>query len=77
VNFRYYTRQQARALGVRGWVRNLPDGRVEAIFEGDRERVEHMLEWCKKGPPASYVEGVEVIWEEPKGEFAGFEIRWW
>ena len=77
VNFRYYTRQRAQSLGLTGWVRNLRDGRVEAVFEGERERVERMLEWCAHGPPAAHVEGVETHWEAPSGEFSGFRIRWW
>jgi len=75
VNFRYYTRQQALYLGVRGWVRNLMDGRVEAIIEGNESSVEKMLEWCHHGPRGAWVNNVDVRWEEPTGEFTGFEIR--
>jgi acylphosphatase len=56
-------------------VRNLPDGRVEAVFEGEREKVEEMVEFCRRGPPGARVDGVEVRWEEPRGE-EGFRIRW-
>ena len=63
-------------MGVTGWVRNLPDGRVEAVFEGEKEAVEYMIEFCKRGPPAAKVEKVEVIWEPYKGEFESFTIRY-
>jgi acylphosphatase len=58
---------------VAGWVRNLPDGRVEAVFEGDREQVEKAIAWCRRGPPSARVTDVAVSWEEPKGE-RGFRI---
>jgi acylphosphatase len=74
VNFRYYTRQQARSLGVKGWVRNLIDGRVEAVFEGDAVAVERMVDWCHHGPRGAWVDTVEVQWEDPTEEFSGFEI---
>jgi len=65
---------RARELGVCGWVRNLPDGRVEAAFEGEDAAVDAMVAWCREGPPYARVEHVEVIPEEPLGE-AGFRIR--
>lgn len=77
VFFRDSTRQKARELGVRGWVKNLPDGRVEAVFEGDREAVEALIRWCHVGPPLARVEKVEVQYEPYLGEFDDFEIRWW
>lgn len=76
VFFRYETRRHARRVGVTGWVRNLPDGRVEAIFEGEKEAVDYMIEFCRRGPPAAKVEKVEVIWEPHKGEFDSFTIRY-
>ncbi len=76
VFFRYETRQHARRVGVTGWVRNLPDGRVEAVFEGEKEAVDYMIEFCRRGPPAARVEKVEVIWEPYKGEFDSFTIRY-
>ncbi|NIM92828.1 MAG: acylphosphatase [Anaerolineales bacterium] len=75
VNFRYYTRQQANSLGVKGWVRNLMDGRVEALFVGEGERVQRMIDWCHVGPRASQVDNVEVHWEEVSGEYHRFEVR--
>lgn len=67
VNFRWYTVEHARSRGVGGWVRNLPDGRVEAVFEGEREAVASMVEWCEAGPRHARVSGVEVSWEDPEG----------
>ncbi|MBI4381484.1 MAG: acylphosphatase [candidate division NC10 bacterium] len=74
VAFRAYTVDEASVRGVTGWVGNIPDGRVEAVFEGERAVVEAMIAWCRKGPPAARVSSVEVIWEEPMGE-VGFGIR--
>ncbi|WP_222918287.1 acylphosphatase [Natrinema sp. SYSU A 869] len=73
VYYRANTRDTAREAGVDGWVKNLDDGRVEAIFEGPEDTVEEMIEWCHTGSPAANVEGVEAEYEEPQGE-DGFEI---
>ncbi len=75
VFFRYHTRLEAERLGVSGWVRNLPDGRVEAVFEGEEERVRELIEYCKNRQPYARVEKVEVTWESPEG-MEGFEIRY-
>ncbi len=75
VNFRYYTSQEAQTRGLKGWVRNLWDGRVEAVFEGEEQAVDSMIEWCRKGPPAARVEDIQVSWENPTGEFDRFGIR--
>ncbi len=74
VFFRVETRERARSLGLAGWVRNNPDGTVEAVFEGDRDRVDSMLLWCRRGPAAADVEDVEVEWTEPRNEH-GFATR--
>jgi acylphosphatase len=74
VFFRAETRNRARSLGIDGWVRNNPDGAVEAVFEGDDERVESMVEWCRRGPAGARVEDVEASWAAPEGE-TGFSIR--
>ncbi|MFH0916884.1 MAG: acylphosphatase, partial [bacterium] len=66
--FRDSTGQQATRLGVTGWVRNLPDGRVEAVYEGPRDAVEELLAWTRRGPERALVTAVEVHDEEPKGE---------
>jgi acylphosphatase len=74
VFFRAETRDRARSLSLVGWVRNARDGSVEAAFEGPSERVQSMLDWCRRGPSLAQVDDVSVEWEEPRGE-AGFEIR--
>jgi acylphosphatase len=71
VFFRAETRDRATSLGVAGWVRNTPGGTVEAVFEGDRRRVESMVEWMRRGPPLARVDDVQVAWEDPRGE-SGF-----
>lgn len=76
VFFRHFTREEASRLGVTGWVKNRPDGQVEAIFEGDETAVQRMLEWCHKGPPYAVVRKVDTNWEEYGGEFEGFSIRY-
>jgi acylphosphatase len=74
VYFRATTRDEAHDAGVDGWVRNLDDGRVEATFEGPKDAVESMVEWCHEGSPAASVERVEVEYGDPEGE-DGFRIR--
>ena len=64
--FRDHTEKMAKHAGSTGWVRNLSDGRVEAVFEGPKEIVEEMIEWCKKGSPNAKVDNVAVIWEKPE-----------
>jgi acylphosphatase len=75
VGFRFATADEARARRLTGWVRNLDSGRVEAVFEGPRSRVEDMLRWCEDGPPGAYVRDVRVAWDEPAEHFSLFEIR--
>lgn len=72
--FRDRCRERARAEGVAGWVRNLPDGRVEAVFEGPPAAVERLVRWCHDGPPRATVTAVDARTEAPLGE-AGFRIR--
>lgn len=76
VFFRYNTRERARELRLTGWVRNVPDGSVECVIEGDKEKVEDLIKWCHHGPPGARVEAVEVNWENYRGEFADFSIRY-
>ncbi|MCX7790884.1 MAG: acylphosphatase [Chloroflexaceae bacterium] len=76
VGFRAHTRTRARSLGVQGWVRNLPDGRVEAVFEGTRAAVQQMVSWCYSGPNYAAVEKVEVTWETATGKEGEFHIAW-
>lgn len=75
VGYRYYARERAEELGLQGWVRNLRDGRVEAVVEGPKDAVESFLEWCRRGPPAAIVRQVEAEEEPATGEFTSFEIR--
>jgi acylphosphatase len=75
VFFRDSTRRAAVAAGVRGWVRNLPDGRVEAVLQGDRAAVGAVIDWSRQGPPAAHVTGVESTWLDDAGQYRGFEIR--
>jgi len=72
--FRANTKEKANQLGVRGWVKNLPDGRVEAVFEGEREKVKELIRWCHVGPPLAKVENVEVEWKEFEGKYDDFSI---
>jgi acylphosphatase len=74
VFFRWETRKNALKNNVKGWVRNLRDGRVEAVFEGEKEDIEKMIKFCEKGPPGAKVEKLEVKWENYKGEYENFEI---
>lgn len=73
VYFRAETQARARSLGVSGWVANTLDGAVEAVFEGERERVESMVGWCRRGPAGARVGSVAVEWEAPAGE-RGFRV---
>jgi acylphosphatase len=74
VFFRDTTRREAASRGVSGWVRNRPDGTVEAVFEGDPAAVEAMLAFCREGPRGAQVDRVEVLDEKPEG-LSGFEVR--
>jgi acylphosphatase len=73
VFFRDGVREQARARGVAGWVRNRADGSVEAVLEGARPAIDRVIDWCRVGPPHAEVDDVEVRWEEPAG-LAGFRV---
>jgi len=74
VFFRAYTRDQAVFLGLTGWVRNLPDGRVAALFEGDKEKIDSMLVWLQEGPQYAAVDEVLTDWQPHQGEFEEFRI---
>jgi acylphosphatase len=75
VYFRGFVRDEARRLGVNGYVRNMLDGRVEAVMEGEKEKVENLIALCRQGPPVSRVDKVDVTWEEFRGEFTTFTVR--
>ena len=75
VGFRFSTERVALSLGIVGWVKNLSDGKVEVIAEGEEAKLVHFLEKIKEGPMKPYIRGVEVEWQEAKGEFSDFGIR--
>ena len=74
VFFRMETKRAADGIGVFGWVKNRRDGTVEAVFEGDSDRVDAILDWCREGPPSAKVTDVNVTREDYAGEFTGFDI---
>jgi len=77
VGFRYFTVYQAQRIGgITGYVRNLRDGNVEVVAEGEREKLEQLLAQLRKGPTGAHVTGVDVFWENPTGEFTNYSIRW-
>ena len=73
--FRENTKKKAQKLRITGWVRNLPDGRVEAVLEGEKDKIEELVNWAKKGPVFAKVDELKVMPEEYKEEFDNFEIR--
>jgi acylphosphatase len=75
VFFRVETRYEATKRNVAGWVRNTLDGRVEAIFEGEKEAVEKLIDFCRSGPSGAQVTKTDIQWETYVGEFKNFEIR--
>lgn len=76
VFYRAWTRENASKLGLTGWVKNLADGRVEAVFEGEKKKVEEMVKKCQEGSRAAKPTHVDVNMEEATGEFEGFEIKY-
>jgi acylphosphatase len=74
VFFRDSTREKAQQLGLSGWVKNLPDGRVEALFEGPSQKVREMVRWCEQGPPYAAVENVDVEFDTAGEDVSGFEV---
>lgn len=76
VFFRMETLRAAKRFGICGWVMNRPDGTVEAMFEGDADRVDAMLEWCRKGPPLAVVFDIDIEERAYSGVFADFSIRY-
>ena len=76
VFFRSETQYEASRLGVTGWICNLSDDRVEAVFEGEEESVRKLVEFCKRGPPGAKVTNVNITWENFSGKFQDFRIRY-
>lgn len=75
VGFRHFIRKNAEALGVNGWVKNLPDGRVEAIFQGGEEQIDDLIKRCKKGPVASFVQNIKVEKDSGDKDFDDFSVE--
>jgi len=76
VFFRSRTKQKADSLNVTGWVRNLPDGRVEAVFEGEENAVKTLVDFCRHGPRGAAVTNINLAWEPYTGEFREFDMRY-
>jgi acylphosphatase len=75
VGYRYSCHREAATRRLSGWVRNLPDGRVEAVFQGPKEDVEDMIGWCYRGPSEARVSNIDVAYEDAKDDLKGFGIR--
>jgi acylphosphatase len=76
VNFRYYATRAARGLGLSGWIANRRDGTVETIAEGMRSDLDEFLDFLHRGSPSALVQGVDIEWDSPTGEFSGFRVRY-
>lgn len=77
VFYRAFTRDTAHYLGLKGWVRNLPDGNVEALFEGDKADIEQAIKRCYAGPPGAMIEDIDVTWEDYQGDLRDFQVRYY
>ena len=75
VFYRASCQDVAVKYGLNGWVKNLPSGEVEVLAQGNKEQIEKLIEWCKKGPPQADVIYVKIEWKEVKEKFSSFEIR--
>ncbi len=73
--FRQSTRQTAEQFGVTGWVRNCPDGSVEAVFEGEKSSVQRVIDWCRQGPRQARVDDLQVSWSAATDEFNRFQVH--
>ncbi len=76
VFFRAFTEDTAHALGLYGWARNMPDGQVEAVFEGSRDKIEEAIRKCSIGPPSAHVDNVETKWKKATGQFSSFSVKY-
>ena len=76
VFFRHHTQETAFRFGVNGWVKNRRDGRVEAVFEGDKDRVDQIIQWCRRGPSGAGVTEIHINWEIYTGEFEDFSVTY-
>lgn len=76
VGFRYFVQHHARQLGLTGWVRNLPNGDVEIMAEGNREFVESLIICVRRGPRSAVVSNADILWKEPSGQFEDFDVTY-
>ena len=76
VGFRFSTIEVARDLGLTGWVKNEPGGSVQIVVEGEKEKLENLITWAKKGPTLARVEKIDVRWEKATGEFSSFDVSY-
>ena len=74
IGFRWQTRLRAKELKIEGWIRNNPDGTVEAFIQGNEEAIIHMIQWFKDGPPGAKVEALDLSWQKPNPKIKGFNI---
>jgi acylphosphatase len=74
VYFRAHTQEMAYRLNLKGWVKNRRDGKVEALFEGERAKVDEMIHWCHRGPSEAKVTDVRIVWEDYSGKFEDFSV---
>jgi acylphosphatase len=74
VFFRHTAARLARSAGLEGWIKNLPDGRVEAVIQGERDSVEDLVRWCGQGPAHASVERIDVEWEAVSTGISGFQV---
>ncbi len=75
VFYRASCQEVAQALGLTGWIRNLSDGNVEALVQGEKEKIEKLIEWCKKGPAGAKVNNVNITWGNAQEEFKNFDVK--
>lgn len=75
VFFRHNTQKKAHSFGLKGWVRNTDDGKVEAVIQGPQKKIEELIEWARQGPRLARVKEVNVNWEESKNDFDEFQIK--
>lgn len=73
--YRASCQEVAESYSLKGYVKNLPTGQVEVVAQGEKEKIEKLIEWCRKGPPGAGVSEVSIKWQEVKEEFRGFEVR--
>jgi acylphosphatase len=74
IGFRYFVKSNARKLGLKGWAQNLPDGRVEALAQGEKEAIGKLIKLCEKGPFLSEVKAVDVNWDKEEEQFGDFRV---